>query len=194
MGLTNYRDLSVSGNDVGAGFQFEFYCAHCSHTRRTPFQPYRRGQLAGLLASFAFLFSGQVGNANRSTSVVASMGARGAKESALREALADAESRYRECPRCQETVCLATCWDEGEGQCHHCVKELRNSTSAGAQGEYGAASQAGPSCPNCSTVSGGGRFCPECGFDMASTHKSCPACGTLQLRQTRFCTDCGHSF
>jgi membrane protease subunit (stomatin/prohibitin family) len=49
-------------------------------------------------------------------------------------------------------------------------------------------------CPNCRTPSSGGRFCGECGFDMASTHKSCPGCGTMVLRQARFCTDCGHSF
>lgn len=193
MGVTNYRDLSVSGNDVGAGFQFEFYCAHCPQTRRTTFRPYRRGQLAALLGSFAFLFSGQVGNANRSTAVVASMGARGARESALADALAEAAPNYRVCPRCQETVCRASCWDEDEGQCNRCVKQLRNPGTDGAQGDYGAAAQAGPNCPNCSTVSSG-RFCPECGFDMATTHKTCPACGTMQSRQSRFCTDCGHSF
>jgi predicted amidophosphoribosyltransferase len=41
---------------------------------------------------------------------------------------------------------------------------------------------------------GGGRFCAECGFDMASTHKSCPGCGTMCARAARFCPDCGHGF
>ena len=49
-------------------------------------------------------------------------------------------------------------------------------------------------CPNCQTPSQGGRFCHECGFDMASTHKSCPGCGSVMPRAARFCTDCGHGF
>ena len=52
----------------------------------------------------------------------------------------------------------------------------------------------GPVCPNCQVLSEGGRFCHECGFDMASTHKSCPGCGTTVSRQARFCPDCGHGF
>ena len=81
------------------------------------------------------------------------------------------------------------CWREDSQQCVKCDA----SAAAGAQIEN--SSQAsGMVCPSCQTTSQGGRFCHECGFDMASTHKSCPGCGSNMPRQARFCTDCGHGF
>ena len=74
---------------------------------------------------------------------------------------------------------------------------LRSSDASAAQAaqyESAATAAATLACPNCQTPSQGGRFCHECGFDMASTHKSCPACGVTMMRQARFCTDCGHAF
>lgn len=194
MPLNNYRDLGYGSSDVNAGFQFEFYCAQCKHTWTSDFKPYRRGQFSALLAMFGWLVMRNATTATRTSTTMATMGARGAKESALEDARAIAGTMFRECPGCDEVICNEHCWDENEQLCEKCVAKARNPQAAAALGGQAAAAQAGPACPNCGTGCGGGRFCPECGFDMASTHKTCPACGTMQLRQARFCTDCGHSF
>jgi hypothetical protein len=203
MSLSNYRDVARAGSDVNAGFQFEFHCGNCSRTWKSPFTAYRRGQFAGLMYRFAYFLSDQ-GALFRASNAVAEAGTTRARESALRDALELAEQRYHECPACQKTVC-EDCWDARAGSCERCAGAgaraprddagggavQRNARrAAGADAEVSAALK----CPNCSAPMGGGRFCAECGFDMASTHKSCPGCGTLCTRAARFCTDCGHGF
>ena len=56
MALTNYRDISPASGDVGAGFQFEFNCESCGDTWKSPFKPYRAGQMTGLLRRFTYVF------------------------------------------------------------------------------------------------------------------------------------------
>lgn len=196
MPLTNYRDISTPIGDVGAGFQFEFACEVCGDTWKTPFQPYRSGQAAGIFRRFAGLINefykigavtDMISKAGRASGISVEAAGGKFKNTALVEALALAEKRYEKCASCKKQVC-ANCFDEQSGQCNQC--------HGGAQG---ASAQAGVSassavCPSCQTPSQGGRFCHECGFDMASTHKSCPTCGVTMSRQARFCTDCGHGF
>ena len=57
MALANYRDISTPLGDVGAGFQFEFFCESCGDTWKTPFKPYRAGQATGLFRRFGYLFN-----------------------------------------------------------------------------------------------------------------------------------------
>lgn len=190
MALTNYRDLSTSSSDVSAGFQFEFFCEACGETQRSAFQPYRKGQITGWLSRFTFLFN-DLHKATRATGAFADAGASNAKAEALGEAMAAVASQYQHCGECHKWVDRA-CWDERADSCKACATRAQGGSSAYAgQASPG---QAGSACPNCQVPSQGGRFCHECGFDMASTHKSCPGCGAMQLRQARFCTDCGHGF
>lgn len=186
MQLDNYRDLSTSSNDLHAGFQFEFYCMRCKDTWRSPFRPYRLGQLGGWMQSLSFLFSGmrQVGGG---VGLASASSLRGAKEAALQEARELAANRYVVCGGCHQGVCLE-CYDNSAGSCVDC--------SAGRNAARGAEVRqpAANACPGCGSAADGGRFCPECGFDRASTHKSCPGCGVMVARQARFCTDCGHAF
>ena len=193
MTLSNYTDVSRAGSDLRSGFQFEFRCQRCSETWKSPLKPYRRGQFAGLIYRFAY-YLGDRGSFSRVSTTVADAGSARAKESALQEALAVAEQRYTVCPSCERAVC-ERCWDSGSGRCEDCSGQ-QNGRAAGGGSSAGAAAATGSSirCPNCGNTQGGGRFCPECGFDMASTHKSCPGCGTMCLRSARFCADCGHGF
>jgi hypothetical protein len=195
MALENYRDLSISGTDLNAGFQFEFYCANCSRKWKSPFKPYRMGQVTGFLSRFSFLLPDSARTASRASGNFADMGSRGAKESALANAMAQAETLYAACSVCRSAYC-SDCYDTREGMCQPCVRKQRNQADVEAAQAAEAASQTQSrlSCPNCSAASNGGRFCAECGFDMASTHKSCPNCGVMLPRQSRFCTDCGHGF
>ncbi|HWK83367.1 MAG TPA: zinc ribbon domain-containing protein [Caldimonas sp.] len=196
--LKNFRDVPASTSDLGAGFQFEFFCERCGETWRSPFKAYRKGQLTGLLSRSSALtqelggwLSGvsrtvqNIYRASRGVGAFADAGSAGARAEAQAEAIALAKDRYHCCDACQKWV-GDECFDERSGLCLDCAK-------GGSQRNAGQGGGA-LACPNCQTPSQGGRFCAECGFDMASTHKSCPSCGATQPREARFCGDCGHGF
>lgn len=189
MALENYRDISAGGSDVNAGFQFEFYCSNCARKWKTPFKPYRMGQITGFLGRFAFLF-GNAAQAGRITGSAADYGSRNAKSDALKEAMPQAERMFSNCHVCENGYC-EECLDASD-TCAGCVQKASRDQLANGGG--GSAQASAHACPNCGTGSSGGRFCAECGFDMASTHKSCPGCGALTERAARFCGDCGHGF
>lgn len=198
MALSNFRDISTPTGDVGAGFQFEFVCESCGETWKSPFVSYKRGNAAGLFRRFGYLVNEfykigavtdiiyKLGRASGSSVEV--VGGK-AKAAALEEAQALALQRYNRCGNCRITVC-GNCFDESSGLCIKCEAVQGASAHQSNAGGPGSAT----ACPNCQTPSQGGRFCHECGFDMASTHKSCPGCGATMSRQARFCTDCGHGF
>lgn len=195
MALDNYRDLSTGGSDFGAGFQYEFFCTRCGRKWKSPFQPYRMGQVAGLLSRFSFLIP-NMRTATRTTGNFAEMGSRGARDKAFEKAREEAQKLYVECGGCKQGVCM-DCFDERADTCLGCQDREREQAEADKRRQVLASEDApatGAACPNCRTAMAGGRFCPECGFDMASTHKSCPACAALIPRASRFCTDCGHGF
>jgi hypothetical protein len=188
MPLTNYRDLSVA-SDVGAGFQYEFFCSNCDRKWKSPFKPYRLGQITGLLTRFTFMFT-DLKTAGRTTGNLADIGSRGAREKAFAEARTRAEALYTTCPSCRKDMC-ADCFDEQRQACLPCLGKAKEDSTRQAEQQ---ADKAVGGCPNCSQPHAGGRFCAECGFDMASTHKSCPACSAMLPRQARFCNECGHGF
>lgn len=191
MGLENYRDLSNSGSDLGAGFQFEFYCSNCSRKWKSPFKPYRKGQLGGFLKTFGFLF-GNTLSASRVTAGAAEYGSRDAKSEALRDAMKQAETMFSNCVNCENGFC-EDCLDSS-GVCVPCRTKAKAGVGTGHGSAVAQSASGGHACPNCGTAGNGGRFCAECGFDMASTHKSCPGCGAVSDRAARFCGDCGHGF
>jgi hypothetical protein len=199
--LTNYREVGKSGSsDTDAGFQFEFSCGNCSRTWKSQFRPYRRGQLAGLVYKFAY-YLGDRGGMFRGLNAIASAGSSRARQAALDDALQLAEQRYTNCPECHRSVC-EDCWDERARMCEGCRSDGGRSprvsggsrSAPGVDAESRGERSAAPKCSNCGAPMDGGRFCAECGFDVASTHKSCPGCGALCGRAARFCTDCGHGF
>ncbi len=193
MSLNNYRDLSTADTAFNAGFQFEFYCDRCNETWRSPFTPYRTGQIAGLLSRFTYLLFDHRG-AGRASRGLAEVGSGGAKTDAFDEALATARQRFHACSHCDRGVC-SSCWDAQAQMCRACAAERQSAPQReSSQAQPSVHTPARDACPNCGTSTQGGRFCPECGFDMASTHKSCPGCGALMQRASRFCTDCGHGF
>ena len=187
--MKNYRDLSVNGG-LSPGFQYEFFCQGCDKTWTSPFKPHRMGQLSGWLSSFVFMF-GNLRNAGRATGTFASASSRQAAGEALAAAQEQARRLFTACQQCKKQYC-DDCLD-GHGVCKSCqakaadeARQASRNSPSGGDGQM--------RCPNCQCPSSGGRFCPECGFDMASTHKGCPACGSVMPRAARFCTDCGHGF
>lgn len=191
MAMTNYRDLSTLNSASGAGFQFEFFCEITGETWRSPFQPYRRGQLHSVVSKLTYWFNG-LHSVGRAAEYAADSGAARAKAAALADAQERAGQYFRQCADCGKWVAHAA-WDERGNHCVQCAAKARGfGVQDPAQSDAGGGHAA--VCPNCQTPSQGGRFCHECGFDMASAFKSCPSCGATLPRQARFCTDCGHGF
>lgn len=187
--MDNYRDLSPPSGDVSAGFQFEFFCQHCGDAHRTAFTPYRRGQITGWLTRLTFLVK-DFHTAGRATGAFADAGASKAKLKALEAARQQMRGAFHRCDGCRRWI-GRECWDSSTGRCHDCGAKARGARLADAQAAGGHAAAV---CPHCATPSEGGRFCAECGFDLASSHKRCPACQATAPRSARFCTDCGHGF
>ena len=198
MALSNYRDISPPAGDVGAGFQFEFFCESCGDTWKTPFKPYRAGQANGVFRRFGYLFNEFAKISVISETIYRARARRrhvdrGApaprpRRPRSKRRMVMGAQRYEKCSNCRTMVC-ANCYDEATGRCVKCDRAQGVGSQSGTS-----ASATSTVCPNCQTPSQGGRFCHECGFDMASTHKSCPSCSATMPRQARFCTDCGHGF
>jgi Double zinc ribbon len=192
MELENYRDMCSYGG-TSPGFQFEFQCSNCSKAWRSPFKPYRKGQAAGFFSSLMMHING-ARNIGFATRLASDAGLASAKKAALAEARQTADTLYSVCSKCSAPAC-GDCFSPRDGMCQRCIRQAGNRQPASTDAAQSAApSAAAMSCPNCRAAHGGGRFCAECGFDMASTHKSCPDCGAMALRQARFCNDCGHGF
>ena len=167
-----------AGRDVNAGLPVRVSCAGCATAWRSPFKPYRMGQVDGLLSRFDLPRSPPCGTAGRTGLQFRRLrltrrqgrGARGSHDA--RRAL------YRDCPQCHDTVCEDCSTRAGDVQVLHREGERRPRHEAGACGSGGPRRRA-PQLPQLPRADDGGRFCAECGFDMAITHKTCPACGAM---------------
>ncbi|MFF7143045.1 zinc ribbon domain-containing protein [Streptomyces sp. SID2888] len=207
----NYRDLS-NQNGTGAGFQFEFSCSRCSDTWRSPFEPFRAGQMAGWLSRGVNAAWQVVGGAGRSVSDAAE-GLAGAsfgsqRDAAFTRAIATAQGHFQRCPRCTSYVCTR-CWNPGQGLCLTCSPDTAAEAQAAqqrglndrvTQRAYDAGQQRGDSydattprqlvCPHCRTETRGAAFCPACGHRLAQM-ENCSACHQELPDGAAFCPSCG---
>jgi len=206
----NVQDVSRSPHDVDAGFQFDFYCERCRDTWRSPFTPYRRGQVAGWLTRAASIVSGPLASdASRAATGLADAAWGEARDAAMKEAVAQAETHFHRCARCQNQVC-PKCWNVEKGLCLNCAPDLQAEVeSARSVAEVDAArlraesagkdlaekvdvvSDSTNACPRCKAMTHGGKFCPECGFNLAESRVACGKCRAMMPAGTRFCTACG---
>lgn len=205
----NYRDLCDSFG-TGAGFQFEFYCQECSDLWRSRFQPYQAGRASGWLSQAGSLAGGLFNNLgiDRAVDGFAEQGWGRAKDAALQEAVAEARAHFHRCASCNHHVC-DNCWNASAGQCTNCMPDLAAHTErsrhsgrldAVRERAYEAGQMLAGSddvttavqseCPQCRAQTRGGRFCPECGHQLA-TPPVCRACSAPLPETGRFCPGCG---
>lgn len=207
----NVSDLSRQPHDVDAGFQFDFHCERCRDTWRSPFVPYRRGQVAGWLQRTASaLGGGLVNDAGRAAAGYADSGWSEARDEAMKSAVEQAAGHFHRCGKCQNQVCPA-CWNTVKGLCLNCAPDLQAEVEAArSTAEVDAAREraqavgealgqkadvAHPStnaCPRCKAMTRGAKFCPECGYDLAQAVVTCGNCKAANPAGTRFCTECGN--
>jgi Uncharacterised protein family UPF0547 len=186
MTLTNYRQQTERVSPFRTEHSYLFTCQACASRWTTPKRVYKTGFLVGALVRvthWVHLAVPGIGWLQKASEA----GQTRFSAAVEREAVQLAQAHYLECPGCHRAVC-PSCQD-GE-RCVSCAGQ----SGAGAVGAAAPAARRGPSCPACNTASDGGRFCPECGFDLAATYKSCPSCAAQLPRASNFCPDCGHSF
>ena len=181
------NDRSVN-TGLKPGYQFEFVCEQCYGTWLSPFEPAR----LTLLDNAVNLYNSLMRTSSESTRTVNKVNeifGSQVRAKARARATEKANAYFHECSGCRKGCCPA-CLPPGAGSCVKCSgASLPVSAGGGTAHPSGA-----QSCPNCQTRHDAGRFCPECGYDMASVQKTCPGCGTVCARQTRYCPDCGHGF
>lgn len=206
----NMRDVSRGPHDVDAGFQFDFYCERCRDTWRSPFEAYRRGQVAGWLTRAASMLGGGIANdAGRAATGIADAAWGEARDTAMQTAIVQAEQHFHRCAKCQNQVC-PKCWNVEKGLCLDCAPDLQAEVEAARSSalvaqarenaqEVGKAQAAQVdvkrdstnACPRCKAMTYGSKFCPECGFDLAGARIACGGCKAMMPAGTRFCTECG---
>jgi hypothetical protein len=190
--LSNFRDLSTARSPLGPGFQFEFRCDCCTRPWRSAFTSYRAPVIDVLIGRATSWVSRRVRSGGATEGgLFDDRRARAAREAALADATRQAAQLYTPCPECRHVVC-ADCWNARAQRCADCI----DAAAAKYAGTMGSTRNQTPalSCPSCHAPSAGGRFCAACGFDLAVTHKTCPACGAMTAREAHFCTRCGHGF
>ncbi|MEU8589594.1 zinc ribbon domain-containing protein [Streptomyces sp. NPDC048664] len=207
----NYRDMCEQ-HGTGAGFQFEFSCSRCADTWRSPFEPFRAGQMAGWLSKGMNAAWSVVGGAGRGVSDAAD-GLAGAhygtqRDAAFSRAIATAREHFNRCARCTGYVC-ARCWDPGQGLCLACSPDTAAEAQAARQRglndmvsrhAYDAGQQRGQGydattprqlvCPHCRTQTRGATFCPGCGHRLGQA-SGCSACHQELPDGAAFCPACG---
>jgi len=205
----NTQDISRGPHDVDAGFQFDFHCERCHDTWRSPFVPYRRGQVAGWLSRAASMFSGMGYDAGRAAAGLADAGWGTARDEALRDAHAEAATHFHRCARCNNQSCVK-CWNAPKGLCLNCAPDLQaeveqarseaevmqareraKEVGQALAGKVDVARESTNACPACKAPTLGAKFCPDCGCDLASARKACGQCSTLLPANVKFCIECG---
>ncbi|MFF7335120.1 zinc ribbon domain-containing protein [Streptomyces sp. NPDC008150] len=207
----NYRDL-CDQHGTGAGFQFEFSCARCYDTWRSPFEGYSSGRAAGWLNKAASTAFGLVGNTGygvgSAADGLANAGWGSARDAAFRRAIGNAQGHFNRCARCTSYVC-GRCWNAGQGLCLNCAPDTaaeamasrqRGLNDMASERAYAMGQDAGQGfdvstprqlvCPQCRTETHGGAYCAGCGHHLAQQN-NCAACSAVLPDGAAFCPGCG---
>lgn len=183
-------------NSTETGFQFTFYCDICSEKfYKNKFVEYKVGKKAGMLhdagrlAGMASKFMPNIGipgMSGRKTGDAIEKGAdtifseRFGKmspqwhkeyEAAFEQAASEGKRYFKCCPRCKKWSCEND-WNEQTSLC------IIDSPRVGKQ----------TICPQCSKLTGEGKFCNNCGAPLTL---KCPKCGTQNQTGIKFCSECG---
>ncbi len=198
----NCEDLSTD-----KGFQFRFHCERCGNGYQTHFKANPLGMAQGLLAGAGRLFGGVLDRAADSAYEVQRAVGGPAHDAAMREAVEEVKSYFKQCSRCGQWVCPEHCWNAERGMCEACAPDLNEELAQMQQEatldqlrervrdtDYASGidvrSTAKAACPHCGAPAGTGKFCSECGKPI-SAKAECPRCGAEVKGGAKFCSECG---
>jgi len=190
------------------GYQFEFFCDRCGNGFMSEFKPSVAGFASSALRAAGDIFGGVFGRAGAGTYVIERAVRGPGHDRAFREAVEETKPSFRQCPKCAQWVCRATCWNEQRGLCFECAPNVETELAAAqAQatveqlrakvqsqdlvGKIDVVTEAAALCPSCGARTQGGKFCPECGKPVRPK-KVCSRCGAEAEVGAKFCPECGN--
>lgn len=189
------------------GYQFEFFCDRCHNGFRTEFRASVTGFAASALRAAGGIFGGLLGQAGSSTYEIQRAVAGPAHDKAFREAVEAAKPHFKQCPKCSNWVCLATCWNAQRSLCFECAPDVQTELASAqvhatvdqiksrlqqqdlTQG-IDMTTDAVALCPGCGARTQGAKFCPECGKPLRPKD-TCAKCGAKMQAGSKFCPECG---
>lgn len=208
----NYED-----NSTDAGFQFTFYCDICRDGYKTKFlesKTYKKGSLfknlgRGISVGASLFGLSEGYQVERGTDIISerfqgmSPDWQREHEKAFELAQNEAKNHFHRCHNCHLWVCEDD-YNEEEGLCVQCAPRM-NVEIAHARAEKmvedikakaeettvfsGKIESKQIVCPVCGKPSGQGKFCNNCGANLALA--KCPTCGAQNQAGARFCSECG---
>lgn len=204
--VRNYDDESTE-----MGFQFEFFCDRCGNGYRTSFEASATGIASEALDVASGLLGGVLGRAAKVGDRIHSAAWERTHDKMFAQAVEQAKPNFRQCPHCNDWVCLEQCWNEKHGLCEGCAPDLAVEMSAmqaeaavesARKAAHAAKSEQVESqafdeviktaCPQCGASVSGGKFCAECGAPLA-TEEFCTECGSKIPTGAKFCPECGQA-
>ena len=124
-------------------------------------------------------------------------------EKAFIAAQNEAKQHFNRCHGCRQWICDSD-FNEEEGMCVECaprenvavakakasrmVRQIEE-IAENANVFNGSIESKTITCPNCGKPSGGGKFCNNCGANLALN--KCPGCGAQVAKGVKFCGQCG---
>ncbi|MHB8567760.1 MAG: zinc ribbon domain-containing protein [Nitrososphaerales archaeon] len=198
----NYEDKSNEN-----GFQFIFKCDVCGDGYESGFI----GSKAAKKKSFFNKVSQFGGAVSNNAYLAGALGGQAyqtpewnkERETAFQQASNEGMSHFQRCPRCHKYVCDAD-WNDGSGLCSNdapmVASEVNAASAQTAKDQIWEQAKTKPMysgdlsaqqtvCPSCGKVSGGGKFCNNCGTQLGM--KKCAGCGTENPPTVNFCGSCG---
>jgi len=190
------------------GFQFEFFCDRCRNGFMSEYKASMTGLASSALKAAGDIFGGVFGQVSRGTYELDRAVRGPAHDKAFQEAVEEIKVNFRQCPKCSNWACIATCWNQKRGLCYDCAPSVETELAA-AQAQatveqvrekvkqqdltagIDVTSEAAALCPSCGARTQGAKFCPECGKPLRPKNE-CPRCGTKAEAGTKFCPECGN--
>lgn len=199
--VKNVEDLSTD-----RGYQFKFHCDRCNNGYMSSYNASTLGIAAGLLRAAGSLFGGSLGRASAGAYEIQRAIGGKAHDDALRKAVEEVRSKFKQCSRCGAWVCPEVCWNEKRNLCERCAPDLAEEVAAAqAQAvkeqivekarktdlvaDVDMKVEAIANCPSCGARVGSAKFCPECGTPFHQKVQ-CQKCGA-ELMGAKFCPECG---
>ncbi|HYO81422.1 MAG TPA: hypothetical protein VES20_08485 [Bryobacteraceae bacterium] len=210
--VRNYDDLSTDRGD-----QFKFYCDHCGNGHMSEFETSLAGTAGSVLRVASDLFGGWFTSAGNSSYEIQRAVGGSAHDKALKNAVEQARTRFRQCSRCGKWVCPDVCWNHTSGQCEDCAPNFSEEVAAAhAQARAAAVREQlhtkasatdyvsgidmraavvqTPEAPTTVCSCGeavSGKFCSGCGQPARQPQAHCRGCGTTLKASVKFCPECG---
>jgi len=192
--VRNVQDLSDDG-----GYKFRFHCDRCADGVESQYVASAANLLKTGLQVFSMfrVFGGYARGAVEGID----RGLRGKeRDAAYEQAVNEAKVHFSKCSRCGHWVCTH-CFNAAAGLCEGCAPDaheaaaVRKAQRAAEQrvadvDQNPAAGLSAVTCPICSAPSGGGKFCQQCGANLAAERR-CQSCQSSLLPNAKFCGECG---